>query len=347
MGGFLHRIKPGICFKLGSAFFQRFSDSLRFILTSEGHYCINYIDDYVLFGNEAACSAAFIRLQELLTELGLDISTHKNVSPSTKVTCLGVLVDTENFTVSVPPEKLEEIKNLCRSWDKKSKCTKNQLQSLLGSLLYVSKCVRQSRFFLNRLLHTLRCATNKNSIRLDDNFKKDISWFNTFLEDFNGVSFFDKPPIQGEIYLDASIKALGACFQNEIYHHTFDEKFTASDITSLEMINILVAIKIWSKKWKSKHILVHCDNLAVVTIISSGKTRDNHLATISRNIWLECAKFDIQLTVKHISGKKNMLADLLSRWQNSVDNKKQLSQLLPNHSWVKLPTNILELNLSI
>ena len=109
-------------FKLGSAFFQRFSDSLRFILTSEGHYCVNYIDDYVLFGNEAACSAAFERLQKLLAELGLDISVHKNVPSATKVTCLGVLVNTEDFTVSVPPEKLEEIKNLCRSWAKNPKC---------------------------------------------------------------------------------------------------------------------------------------------------------------------------------------------------------------------------------
>ena len=77
-----------------------------------GHYCINYIDDHVLFGNEASCNSAFERLQELLQELGLEISVHKNVTPDTKVTCLGVLVDTVEGTVSVPPEKLAEIKVL-------------------------------------------------------------------------------------------------------------------------------------------------------------------------------------------------------------------------------------------
>ena len=62
-------------------------------MTSGGHYCTNYIGDHVLFGNEASCNSAFQRLQQLLQELGLEISVHKNVPPSTNVTCLGVLVE--------------------------------------------------------------------------------------------------------------------------------------------------------------------------------------------------------------------------------------------------------------
>ena len=80
-----------------------------------------------------------------MTELGLDISVEKNIPRSTQCICLGVLVDTVQCTVSVPQEKLEEIKRVCQNWAQKSYCTKNQLQSLLGSLLYVSKCVKQSR----------------------------------------------------------------------------------------------------------------------------------------------------------------------------------------------------------
>ena len=42
------------------------------------------------------------------------------------------------------------------SWETAHTCTKRQLQSLLGSLLYITKCVRYSRFFLNRMLGVLR-----------------------------------------------------------------------------------------------------------------------------------------------------------------------------------------------
>ena len=129
-------------FRNGSTFFSRIS----YILTSEGHYCLFHIDDFLLFGNKEQCQKAFLRLSELLPELGLDISHHKTVTPSTKVTCLGIEVDTENFTLSVPDGKLVEINNLIHNWFFKKTCTKTQLQSLLGSLLYISKCVRHSRF---------------------------------------------------------------------------------------------------------------------------------------------------------------------------------------------------------
>ena len=59
--------------------------------------------------------------------------------------CLGILFDTMNRTRSIPPEKLQEIITLC-----------NNMQSLLGSLLYVSKCVKPVTFFLNHMLQVLR-----------------------------------------------------------------------------------------------------------------------------------------------------------------------------------------------
>ena len=204
--------------------------------------------------------------------------------------------------------------------------------------------MKQSRFFLNRLLQTLREISNKNCIPLTVEFQKDIAWFNTFLDKFNGVSFFNKPKIEGEIHLNASAKALGAHFENEIYHLPLDRVYTSSDITMLEMLNILVAVKIWSSNWQHEHILVHCDNLAVVTILTTGKTKEQTLATIARNIWLQCATHDIQLTVTHVAGTKNTLADLLSRWTNSAKDIADLNTLLPSHSWLKLAKDIIFLN---
>ena len=52
--------------------------------------------------------------------------------------------------------KLAEIVEMCKSWLSKTYCSKRQLQSLLGSLLYISKCVKPAHFFLNRMLALLR-----------------------------------------------------------------------------------------------------------------------------------------------------------------------------------------------
>ena len=52
------------------------------------------------------------------------------------------------------------------------------------------KCVQQNRVFLNRLLATLRSFGTSNSVVIDGEFKKDIMWWLSFMEDFNGVSVF-------------------------------------------------------------------------------------------------------------------------------------------------------------
>ena len=97
-----------------------------------------------------------------------------------RLNCLGILVNTENVTISVPLDKLKEIDGICMLWCHKSHCNKRQLQSLLGSLLDVSKCVPTPRFFLNRLLDGLRPMEDKQQVPLALQAKRDVNWFTKF-----------------------------------------------------------------------------------------------------------------------------------------------------------------------
>ena len=58
------------------------------------------------------------------------------------------------------------------------------------------------------------------------------------------------------------------------------------NIVQLEILNILVACKIWATHWYNRRIKIWCDNLAVVEVLNSGKSRNYILATCARNIWL-------------------------------------------------------------
>ena len=49
-------------------------------------------------------------------DLDLTISDKKLVAPNTKVVYLGILIDTENGTVSIPPDKLHQISDTVRQW---------------------------------------------------------------------------------------------------------------------------------------------------------------------------------------------------------------------------------------
>ena len=89
-------------YRNGNATFQRLSDAIRFIMTQRNYDVINYIDDVIGIGLPSVTSKAYAELQELVRHLGFDVSIKKLVEPSTCVNCLGIVVDTEHFTISVP-----------------------------------------------------------------------------------------------------------------------------------------------------------------------------------------------------------------------------------------------------
>ena len=280
----------------------------------------------------------------LLTELGLDISISKLVPPTTVAICLGIEIDTVNQTLRIPDDKLQEIRQMVHNYSKKTQVTKKQLQSLLGSLLYITKCVKPARYFLNRMLHLLRASHNTAHIVLNQQFHRDLNWFNIFLKQYNGVTFYDNHDIQDTVHLDASLQGLGGVYQNMVYALTIPLGFMQYSIVHLEILNLIVALKLWGHLWKDKVIQIKCDNMAVVEVIRTGRARDQILATCARNIWLLTSMFNIQLVVDHIPGVKNVIADLLSRWQGSSVQHNQLHILVPQHHWMPVHIDFTKLN---
>ena len=122
-----------------------------------------------------------------------------------------------NLSTLIRVIKLEQIVQVCQEWSDKRVCTKNQLQPLLGSLLYFSKCVKPARYFLNRMLQLLRDNFDKNKIKVTVDFTKDLNWFKTFLASYNGVRFYDIRPLHDQIHLDACLTGFGGAFNNMVY----------------------------------------------------------------------------------------------------------------------------------
>ena len=332
-------------FRLGAFFFSKLSDSIRYIMNINGHDALfSYIDDLIYCGLPSTIHTSYQFLLDLLQELGLDISYKKLCPPSTKVVCLGILIDTIQRTISIPEDKLKQICTVCNAWSDKRMVSRSELQSLLGLLLYITKCVKPARFFLNRMLQLLRDNSDQTSIILTPEFFKDLTWFQVFLTSYNGVSFYHQPPVSKSIYLDACLEGLGGAFDNYVYALPIAKGFRGYNIAHLEILNLVVALKIWGQVWANKSIEIHCDNLAVVEILSLGKARDSIMATCARNIWLLAAIYNINLIVTHIRGTENCVADLLSRWFQTRDNCDKLRQFLDSPIWMNVHIDLTLLN---
>ena len=106
-------------YRHGSIFSQKVTDSVRFIVRKHGFPDLfNYVDDIIYCGTPSKIHTVFQFLVNLLDQLGLAVNPKKLVSPTTSIVCLDILVDTETRTMSVPPEKLENIIETCAEWQK-------------------------------------------------------------------------------------------------------------------------------------------------------------------------------------------------------------------------------------
>ena len=328
----------------GSQIFQRLSDAVRYVMHQKGFTMIDYIDDYVGMGVPSVAWESFHALLDLMTQLGLTVSDKKLVHPVTQVTCLGILIDTIKGTILIPPDKLRDVTAVVRHWMAKDFATKRQLQSILGLLLYVHKCVKPARVFLNRMLDLLRSGHGQQKIRLTPDFKRDLGWFAKFLHTYNGVSLYDHRNIDVTLELDACLTGFGGCSGDCIYHLSIPRGFRNLTIVHLEMVNILLAIRTFKRQWATKRVLIQCDNEAVVTVLRSGRTRDPYLAACARNIWYAAAAADIDLQYVHIRGIENKVADVLSRWQGTTDQYNLLYTHIQRPVWLPVSQDMLELD---
>ena len=278
---------------------QRTTDGVMYIHNRRGHEGAPYLDDLI------------------------GVSPPKAAPPSSSQVVMGVLINTVDMTISVPPERMAELHIMLPQWLSKQRCSKVELQSLLGLLCYVVKCVRQSRVFLNRLLCDLRCfKSGVQSIRLSSDFRKDIKWWLRFMDKYNGVSFIPQPDWHAPDVVFATDSTLGGCgglTSDEYFHASFPSFILDQclDINCLEILGVVVAVRLWGEFYAGRRILLYCDNLQAVIAINSGRTRSDFMGKCVRQLWLEVASHEFQLKAVHLPGEENRLADSLSRWELS------------------------------
>ena len=298
----------------GTAIFERVSNLIHFILAKQGFKVLNYIDDIYAVCHKDTAQAAYETLISVVGNIGLPINISKLFPPSTELSILGIVVNVNTRTFSIPNEKLEEISSLCHEMLLRDQMSKRELQSLLGKLLYVSRCVRGSRIFLNRILQLLRDHHSRNRIILTREFHYDLLWFLKFLRSFNGVVVFRRARASQTVFVDATLTRIGGIWGSRAYTAEIPPNISfETSITQLEMYNIVVALRLWARDWSNKIICIRCDNESAVSVCNSGKTRDSFLNLCLYELWLLVCKYNVDLRVQHIRGTDNVIADALSR----------------------------------
>ena len=312
---------------------QRITNSVSYIHKINGFDICNYLDDFA--GAELCDKAqqASNSLSNTLEHLGLEEALDKCCSPSNVMTFLGILFDTKQMIIQVTDDRLQEIHELLSVWINKRSANKKQLQSLIGKLQFVAKCVRPGRLYISRLLNVLsKLKLQHHRFKLSTEFKKDLKWWILFMDHYNDISLMHDTKWltpDSEFSTDACISGCGGFFRGEYFHTPFPS-FVLNDcshINGLELITLLVAVRLWGYQCKYKRLLIFCDNLATVTVLNTGKCKDKFMLKCLREITMICAKMQLEVRAMHIPGTENRIADHLSRWDLNASHKKQFFEI--------------------
>eukprot|EP00731_Ephydatia_muelleri_P000796 Em0001g796a len=221
--------------------FNQFASALHWIMaTNYAADVIHYLDDFLLAGpaGQPTCSES----AETMLRLRL------------------------------PPDKLQEMTILIKSWLGKHKATKRDLLSLIGKLSFAAIVVPSGRLFLLRLIE-LSTTVSKlhHHIHLNVEAREDIIWWDRFLPSWNGVLIFldsnwkDAETIN--LFTDASgTLGYGAYFNGAWFRGDWSphQGLPLRSIQWQELFAIVAPACTWGHLLQGQRITVHCDNMAIV-----------------------------------------------------------------------------------
>ena len=136
--------------------FNNFADALTWIVV---FICgipsvLHYLDDFFVTAPKTShlCSTYVDSIKHIFSHLGVPIADDKLQGPTTRITYLGIEIDSNDMVTRLPKEKLIDLKACLTLWVSKRRCTKRQLLSIIGKLSFAAKVVKPGRLFLRRLI---------------------------------------------------------------------------------------------------------------------------------------------------------------------------------------------------
>ncbi|CAC5358968.1 unnamed protein product [Mytilus coruscus] len=151
-------------------------------------------NDFIFGGsaNSDDCLVLMNTFTELCNELGVPIAEDKTIHPITRLTFLGLEIDTVDMVVRIPVAKLIKLRSQLQPMTIKRNIKFKDFVSLVGLLAFCSRAVPSSRAFLRRFYDVIASFRVKKpffSVRITSEIREDVMIWLEFLKSFNGDSY--------------------------------------------------------------------------------------------------------------------------------------------------------------
>ena len=295
------------------------SSLLTVTLDRKDTFRLGNIDDSYLQGDEYQdCLANVVDALKLFDSLGFIIHPVKSVFiPNQTITFLGFVLDSRNMTVSLTQQKQLKLKKACLYIIKVKRPTIRLIAQLLGLMTSSFPGVMYGPLYYRRLdmekTNALsQCGDFEGTMKLTPPVLEDITWWINTIH----LSYyvFDHGEPQAILYTDASTTGWGCEFQGTPTGGSWSSVEARNHTNYLEMLAIKLGLKCFEEKIRQQHLKLMVDKMTAVTVLNNmGTSHSWKLNELNKEIWSWCTLRGIWLTVAHIPGKTNIVADRESR----------------------------------
>ena len=155
-------------------------------------HIIHILDDFPIAAESPGkCRAKLHHFLTFCEDVGVSMVPDKTEGPSQALTFAGIQLDCCKNEAGLPMEKVEKRLSAIRNLLSRRKVTLKELQSLISLLNFACSVIVPGRVFIRMLINlTIGVTHSHHFIRLTNKTKKDLRIWETFLDSFNGKSFF-------------------------------------------------------------------------------------------------------------------------------------------------------------
>lgn len=254
--GFLYETQLSFGGRSAPFIFNLVAEGFEWILRSLGLECHHYLDDSFGWLDGTTDVAAVVSMVgDVARCLGLTIAEQK-IMRGPIVEILGITIDCNRGLAYIAENKIERIRAQIR--DMEHSTTLLQVQSLVGSLVFVTKVCAVGKAFLRRLFDQVRVceASPFSRRRLTQDAKRELKWWKDTLLTGVAVRYLaDDPSFMSELHVwsDASGSlGIGGHLDNE--RDEFSEKIPVKhlgkDILFKEALAVLRCTDLWIGKMR-------------------------------------------------------------------------------------------------
>ena len=306
-----------------------------------GIQMIPYLDDWLLYDlDRSQLVENTKRVVEMAGSLGWVINMEKSdLTPSQRFDFLGMTLDTRLSTVRPCDKGVKNMLSRAAALKSARQVNKKSLLQLQGTMVSLGDIVRMGKL-RRRPFQAALCPHHIHGsptqlVTVTPDLKRSVEWWSIRGHLTRPVSFL-KNRESVTLVTDASMVGWGATVSDIPIRGVWTGSQTRLHINCLEMLAVEQTLRHTPVSLSGRHLQLHTDNMTVRSyLLKQGGTVSTILNRFTEMVWSRITKLNATLSVKHISGSLNVLADRLSRpgqvlaaeWELSQDTFQILSQV--------------------